>query len=96
MILHLSPCHQFIAAFVGQWPNQQRNQHQLAQNDCNQLYVGDKLSFVLFPFNKIILFTLGATNSTLQELKTNKSSGVFTYEDTDDFQSVTSNRHIAW
>lgn len=40
--------------------------------------------------------SLGATNSTLQELKTNKSSGVFTYEESDDFHSVSSNRHIVW
>lgn len=37
-----------------------------------------------------------ATNSTLQELKTNQSSGVFIYQNSDDVYSITSNRHIVW
>ena len=48
-----------------------------------------------FILNKEYIF-LGASNSTLQDLKINESSGVFTYADSDDFTSVTSNRIIVW
>ncbi|OTF68998.1 hypothetical protein BLA29_007367 [Euroglyphus maynei] len=37
-----------------------------------------------------------ASNSTLQDLKIPKCSGIFTYNDSDVLTSVTSNRYIVW
>ncbi|XP_046908573.2 LOW QUALITY PROTEIN: nuclear pore complex protein Nup160 [Dermatophagoides farinae] len=47
-------------------------------------------------FNDNLIVINCASNSTLQDLKIPKCSGVFTYNDSDDLTSITSNRYIVW
>ncbi|XP_027200676.2 nuclear pore complex protein Nup160 [Dermatophagoides pteronyssinus] len=47
-------------------------------------------------FSENLIVINCASNSTLQDLKIPKCSGVFTYNDSDVLTSVTSNRYIVW